>query len=130
MLYTDIYSSVHVNGFLTDLFSDTLSMRQGCGLSHLLYAMCIEPLLVKINTSLLFKGIATPAGHNIEVWLAVRADDSTIVAADLKSVNIALDIFNFYGKATGAKLNLDKSVAWVISGTFNSNEWPIHGLRK
>ena len=124
MLYTDIYSSVQVNGFLTELFQVTRSMRQGCGLSPLLYALCIEPLLAKINSSLLFKGIATPAGHNVEVTLAAHADDSTVLAANLESVNVALDIFNLYGKATGAKLNLDKSVACVIAGNINSNEWP------
>lgn len=124
LLYTKIYSSVQVNGFLTDPFEVTRSMRQGCGLSPLLYAMCIEPLLVKINSNLLFKGIATPLGRSVEVRLAAHADDSTVLAADLVSVNIALETFQLYGKATGAMLNLDKSVACVISGHFNEQQWP------
>lgn len=60
LLYTDIYSTVLINGFFTDLFEVTRSMRQGCGLSPMLYASCTEPLINKIRDSLLFKGIPMP----------------------------------------------------------------------
>jgi Reverse transcriptase (RNA-dependent DNA polymerase) len=40
LLYTDIYSCVLVNRFLTNPFLISRSVRQGCGLSPLLYAIC------------------------------------------------------------------------------------------
>jgi hypothetical protein len=46
-LYNDIYSKVLVNGFLTVAFKITGSVRQGCGLSPLLFNIAIEPLILK-----------------------------------------------------------------------------------
>jgi len=122
LLYTDIYSSVLINGFLSDLFTVTRSMRQGCGLSPLLYAFCIEPLIFRIKSSLLFKGIPMP--NSSEARIAVHADDSTVLASNVNSVEIALNYFDIYCKASGAKLNLDKSVAFVVNDFANLLGWP------
>jgi len=111
LLYTDIYSSVLINGFLSDLFTVPGCMRQGCGLSPLLYAFCIETLIFRIKSCLLFKGIPMP--NSSEARIAVHADDSTVLASNVKSVELALNYFDIYCKASGAKLNTDKSVAFV-----------------
>jgi len=112
LLYTDIYSSVLVNGFLSDLFTVTRSMRQGCGLSPLLYALCIEPLIQLIKSSLLFRGIPMPNGE--EARIAAHADDSTVFASGVESVKLALDYFDLYGQSSGALLNAEKSVACIV----------------
>ena len=51
MLYTNVFSSVLVNGFLSDPFLVTRSVRQGCGLSPLLYVLCAEPLAHRLGMS-------------------------------------------------------------------------------
>jgi len=122
LLYTDIYSSVLVNGFLSDLFKITRSMRQGCGLSPLLYAFYIEPLIFRIESCLLFKGIPMP--NSAEARIAVHADDSTILASTVNSVKLALNYFDLYSKASGAKLNTDKSVAFVVNDFTYLSGWP------
>jgi exonuclease III len=124
LLYNNIYSSVMVNGYCTEPFSVSRSMRQGCGLSPLLYAFCIEPLINKIRTSLLFKGIPMPSLSKTEARVAVHADDSTVLAADSASVTLALDLFHLYGRASGARLNYDKSVAYVPAKIPPLAGWP------
>ncbi len=124
LLYADVYSAVIVNGFLGDLFSVSRSMRQGCGLSPLLYALTIEPLAHLIRRNLLFKGIPIPFPTHYEVRIALYADDSTVLTTDVESVNIALQIFTLYGRASGASLNLNKSVACFINGNPDLTNWP------
>jgi hypothetical protein len=46
ILYTNIFSSVLVNGTLSDPFSVSRSVRQGCSLSPLLYVLSLELLAV------------------------------------------------------------------------------------
>jgi len=123
LLYTDIYSSVLVNGFLSDLFTVTRSMRQGCGLSPLLYAFCIEPLIRLIQSSLLFRGIPMPNGE--EARIAAHADDSTVFASNVESVKLALDYFDLYGQASGARLNKEKSVACIATDNTSLIGWPL-----
>jgi hypothetical protein len=122
-LYTEIYSQILVNGFLTATFKVTRSMRQGCGLSPLLFNIAIEPLIVSINQSLLFRGIPIP-GSAAEERVACFADDTTILAQNEFSVNTALSLFGVYSKASGAEININKTTALVVNGTFKQSLLP------
>ena len=126
LLYRDIFSSVIANGFIGELFSVTRSMRQGCGLSPLLYAISIEPLAHLIRKSLLFRGIPIPSPDHNEARISLYADDSTVLAKDVESVNIALQLFTLYGRAGGAMLNMNKSVACIISGNPDLTNCPVY----
>jgi hypothetical protein len=77
-LYNDIYSQILVNGFLTVSFKITRSVRQGCGLSPLLFNIAIEPLILSILQSLLFRGVPIP-GSAMEERAAAFADDLTLL---------------------------------------------------
>jgi exonuclease III len=123
-LYNDIYSAVIVNGVIGDLFEVTRSMRQGCGLSPLLYVLCIEPLAHIIRSSLIFKGIPMPAQSCPEARIILHADDTTVLAHDVASINTAIDAFTLYGKASGASLNYKKSMACIITGRPDKTNWP------
>jgi exonuclease III len=48
-IYTNIYSSVIVNNFVSNPFLLTRGVRQGCSLSPLLFVLVLEPLLIKIR---------------------------------------------------------------------------------
>ncbi len=46
-LYRSIESMIKINGGLSAPFKITRGIRQGCALSGMLYALAIEPLLIK-----------------------------------------------------------------------------------
>jgi hypothetical protein len=122
-LYTDIYSQILVNGFLTATFKVTRSVRQGCGLSPLLFNIAIEPFIISISQALLFRGIPVP-GSAAEERAACFADDITIFAQSEGSVGTALSLFNSYSRASGAEINVNKTTALVINGSFRQSLLP------
>lgn len=113
LLYNQVYSCVYVNGFLTEPFEVTRSMRQGCGLSPLLYVLCVEVLAVKIRSSIIYKGIPLPGGHNI-VKIILHADDTTLFTVEIDSLKVALNLFAAYSRISGAQLNMSKSKLMVL----------------
>jgi hypothetical protein len=122
-LYNDIYSKVLVNGFLTVAFKITGSVRQGCGLSPLLFNIAIEPLILSITQSLLFRGVPIP-GCKAEERAVCFADDLTLLAQNEFSVGVALSLFEVYSKASGAEINVNKTTALAVSGFFRQSLLP------
>jgi Reverse transcriptase (RNA-dependent DNA polymerase) len=92
LLYKKVYSCVFVNGFLTEPFEVTRSMGQGCGLSPLLYVLCIEVFAFTIRSSMIYKGIPLPGGHNI-LKIILHADDTTLFTVEIESLKEALKLF-------------------------------------
>jgi hypothetical protein len=122
-LYNDIYSQVLVNGFLTVAFKISRSVRQGCGLSPLLFNIAIEPLIISISQSLLFRGIPIP-GYAAEERAICFADDLTLIAQNEFSVGVAFSLFEVYSKASGAELNVSKTTALAVNGSFRQSLLP------
>jgi len=123
LLYTDIYSRVLVNGYLSDFIRILRSLRQGCGLSALLYVLCIEPLANCIRLSPDICGIALP-GRAEQLRISLFADDTTTISPDIASVNRNIEIFDRFGAASGATLNKAKCAALIISGSVDMSDWP------
>ena len=92
LLYTNVFSSVLVNGFVTAPFSVTRSVRQGCGLSPLLYVLCIEPLAHSFRMNPRIRGLSLP-GCNQTLKVTQYADDTTCVIADVPSLKAILEVF-------------------------------------
>ena len=116
LLYTNVFSSVLVNGFVTAPFEVTRSVRQGCGLSPLLYVLCIEPLAHNFRINPGIRGLSLP-GCNKTLKVTQYADDTTCVVVDIPSLKVILDVFGRYEKASGAALNLEKCVGLWGEGT-------------
>ena len=62
ILYTDINSAVLCNGNISQTFSLTRGVRQGCPLSPLLYILSLEPLGCAIRSDPKIHGIKLPGG--------------------------------------------------------------------
>ena len=60
IIYSDITSQVMVNGKLTGKIDIKRSVRQGCPMSILLYVLCLESLIDRINKNPQIKGIKIP----------------------------------------------------------------------
>ena len=99
LLYTNVFSSVLVNGFVTAPFEVTRSVRQGCCLSPLLYVLCIEPLAHNFRINPGIRGLSLP-GCNKTLKVTQYADDTTCVV--IPSLKVILDVFGRYEKASGA----------------------------
>jgi hypothetical protein len=52
------------------------------------------------------------------------ADDTTVLAANTASVNLAIQYFQLFCSASGASLNLNKCEALIVSGIREFTDWP------
>jgi len=107
MCYTDCTSQVIINGFLSESIDITRSIRQGCGLSALLYVLCIEPFAHRVRTDKLIVGLTLPGAPD-EARVSQYADDVTAIVCSDSSVDQLFYIADLYGRASGALLNKQK----------------------
>ena len=119
LLYKDIKSRVKINGHLTPYFSITRGVRQGCPISMMLYCIVAEPLNNLIRHRHENDGIQIT--HGINSIIFQHADDTTITVNDVQSVENVFNSIDIYCKATGAKVNIDKSEVLCI-GNANNND--------
>lgn len=108
LLYTDIFSSVIVNGHISESFSVTRSVRQGCGLSPLLYVLCLEPFAIRIRKNDDIVGLHIP-GCKENIKISLYADDATCICTTEKSIFHVLNVSYFFSLASGSKLNVNKT---------------------
>uniref|UniRef100_A0A3Q2X2I3 Reverse transcriptase domain-containing protein n=1 Tax=Haplochromis burtoni TaxID=8153 RepID=A0A3Q2X2I3_HAPBU len=108
ILYKGINSKIKINGYLTDKVQQTRGLRQGCPLSVVLFVLYAEPLACAIRESLVVKGITLPRGESLKI--SQYADDTILYLADDESLRGVIEILNDYEKATGSKINKEKTM--------------------
>jgi len=118
ILYTDVSSAIKCNGHISRFFHVQRSVRQGCGLSALLYVIAAEPLNLLIKQSTL-KGIDIK-GSNVTSLIYQYADDTTLTLADKESVSESFNQLDIYCQASGARVNVEKSEVLIVNGTSDS----------
>lgn len=123
-IYSDIFSCVIVNHFVSRPFPVTRSVRQGCSLSPLLYVLCLEPLLIKIRKDKEICGFKLP-GKKEEQKTSAFADDGNFFLADGNSVKRVLYCFEYFGRGSGAKLNRGKSKGHFFGKWKNRSDHPF-----
>ncbi|RXN13427.1 reverse transcriptase [Labeo rohita] len=114
LLYKGLVSKILVNGHLSKAVNIYSGVRQGCPLSPLLYVACIEPLAQILRSDKWIKGLDVPGTGGLTATCALYMDDVTLLATDVLSVRSALDLTDWYGRASGAKLNRNKSEAQLF----------------
>ena len=107
-IYSNITSQVMVNGQLTPKIAIKRSVRQGCPLSMLLYILCLEPLISKIQSDNLIQGLRIPNG-NQEIKSIQHADDMTVIVTKEMSYKILNNETKDFGNISGSKINVDKT---------------------
>ena len=108
ILYHDLKSCIIVNNFISDPINITRSVKQGCGLSPLLYILCLEPFVRKVVLDSDIVGINVP-GINDKCKISVFADDSTGICTTDRGISKFLYLINLFGKGSGSKLNKNKT---------------------
>lgn len=91
-----------------------ICVRQGCPLSPLLYVACIEQLAQILRRDTWIKGLDIPGTGGLTVTCVLYMDDVTLLATDILSIRRAMDLTDWYGLASGAKLNRSKSEALLF----------------
>jgi hypothetical protein len=109
ILYKNVMTRVKCNGFLTEPFNITRSIRQGCPLSAQLYTLVAEPIGLMIKRDKCIQGIRIKEGKE-EKRIFQYADDTTLFLKDLESVKEVMRKVERYGKGTGARVNEEKTV--------------------
>ena len=113
-MYDKAVSRVKINGIITDMFRIERSVRQGCPMSALLYALSAEPLAALLAQNGEIRGIELPDG---KVSLLYQyADDTTVTVKDRESEGQVLRCVEKYGRASGAKVNVEKSEIMYVGG--------------
>ena len=108
ILYRGAITRIHCNGFLTECFKITRSIRQGCPLSALLYSLVAEPLGLAIKIDEDIRGINIEgSGGNEKIFQ--YADDTTIIVKDIESVNKVKEVVQMFCRGSGGKLNEEKT---------------------
>ena len=127
ILYKGALTRIKCNGFLTECFKITRSIRQGCPLSALLYSLVSEPLGLAIKQKEGIIGIEIEE-NKAEGKVFQYADDTTIIVKGKESVKEVMKVVEEYCKGSGSKVNEDKTVymrfgkAMVLKNYFNFKE--------
>ena len=109
IFYTEVKSSVKINGYLTEPLSIRRGIRQGCPLSAMLYVLTAEPMRNAIVNNADIRGICLEEKQNTEALIFQHADDTTIFVENAESVKQVFKIFQEYSSASGSKVNFEKS---------------------
>ena len=121
-LYRKPQSQILVNHTLSYPFTLTQSIRPlGCSLSPLLYVLSIEPLLEYIREKI--TSINIPGQKKEKV--AAYADDATFFVKTNYEIRQIIDAFTLFGKGSGSKLYLEKTVAMGIGKWKDKADYPF-----
>ena len=108
LLYSDIRSSILINGYTSRHVKPSRGLRQGCPLSPFLYVLTMEVLAVNIWVQPSIKGIFLPRVPVPLPVLSLYADDTSVISSSDAATVAGFDTYALFETGTGAKLNMDK----------------------
>ena len=118
-LFTDISSSLKVNGQIGAPFPVRNGVRQGCCVAPLLYLLVHECFLKMIRNNPLIEGIPIPTAEgdfsesaHSEMRERAFADDTGVALASDASLNRLFEIADQYLLGSGSKLQVEKTVGF------------------
>ena len=118
LFYSDIKSSVLVNGCASAWFNIKRGCRQGDPISPYLFILCAEILAIMIRENKDIKGIFI---NGIEHKISQYADDTEFILDDnQKSFESCFGVLECFGKISGLNINSDKTSAMWLGSMKNS----------
>ena len=108
LLYTDVRSSVLVNGYISRPFKPSRGVRQGCPLSPLLYVLSMEVLAANVRCHPDITGLRLPGLSSPLPVLSLYADDTSVISCSDRATRAIFSVYARFEQGTGAKLNLGK----------------------
>jgi len=123
ILYTDITSCIRINGFTGVIFQIGRGVRQGCPLSPILYTIFSEALTRCIYSDPEIEGPDILGGLPV---VSQYADDTTIGAIGDQSIFAIFRSLAIFERASGAKVNPDKSVGLWLGANRGRRDRPMN----
>ena len=123
-LYDGAVSTININGHFTSDIPIQCSIRQGCPMSSLLYAIVIDPFISLLNMKL--RGLKIGRDKQ-PVTCITYADDITVILRDTCDFNIVKQTLKIYEQAAGARINWAKSSALPIGNWDQTHD--LGGIR-
>jgi len=112
-VYTSTDSAVCIDGYLTEFFSVSLGVRQGCVLSPSLFLIFINGLVAAINSA----GLGIRVNAHLLLVCLLFADDLVLLAESTEQLQRLLDtVVAPYLEEWRMKINLDKTKVVVCGG--------------
>ena len=116
--YTNIKSTVIVNGQPSKWFPICRGCRQGDPISPFLFILCVEILGIMIRENKDIKGIFV---NNVEHKLSQYADDTEfLLAGDRESFETCITVIDNFGRKSGLYMNAGKTSAVWLGSKRNS----------
>ena len=112
-MYEQMSALVQINGTLVGPIKISSGIRQGCPLSMCLYTLCLHPLIRRLEELL---PSLTIGRIPVITTVVAYADDVTVFVKDSTGFATIREALQLYERASGAKLNLQKSTAMAIAG--------------
>ncbi|XP_077552822.1 uncharacterized protein LOC144167430 [Haemaphysalis longicornis] len=109
MSYSDCSASLIINKKITSSFQILSSVKQGCPLAPLLFALYLEPFCLKLLYNDSVHGFKL---HESEVKILAYADDIALICTDKESVCEAVNDAVMFCKQTGSEINWDKTAGF------------------
>ncbi|KAG1928994.1 hypothetical protein F2P79_023216 [Pimephales promelas] len=72
---------------------------QGCPLSPLLYAVCIEPLAQALRKDKWIRGLTIPGTGGLTAKTVLYMDDVNLLCTDILSIHRTMDLTDWFGRA-------------------------------
>ena len=115
-------SAVKNGGWLSNWFTTSRGVRQGCCVSPLLFVLVVELLAIKIRKRDDIKGVLRDSVLQDNLKLLQYADDMTLLLKNEADLNVCLGEIDTFSKISGLKLNKKKSVGLWIGQSKNNPE--------
>ena len=127
MLYKNSNNSVTNNGWVSERFTISRGIRQGCPILALLYILSAEIMAENIRNNRTIRDIKI--GRNHEIKLTQLADDTTIFLQSENSIPTLIEELKRFSEVSGLihVLNMSKTKGLLI-GRNRRHIHKIHGI--
>ena len=126
LFYCQVCSAVNVNEHLSQFFSLSRGVRQGCPLPPpLLYVLVAEILACNVRAHPSIPGIVLPGSSSPLPVISAYADDTSFVLSTSLAISTVLDVYRLYEKGSGAKLNLSKCEGLLLGVWSGRSDCPV-----